>query len=87
MPSVWNHAAKGGKGAHPTPVEATDSHTTPWGRLLRLSEVMRRMGLEKSAIDQRMSDGLFPKSRPLGPKCAVWIEVEIGAWVGEVALL
>jgi prophage regulatory protein len=48
---------------------------------------MRRMGLKKSAIYQRMSDGRFPKSRPLGSKCAVWIELEIGAWVGEVALL
>jgi prophage regulatory protein len=33
-------------------------------RLLRLPEVIDRVGLRRSAIYQRMSEGRFPKSRP-----------------------
>lgn len=54
-------------------------------RLIRLPEVMARVGLKRSAIYQRMSEGRFPKSRSLGPKCAVWVETEIDAWVRSIA--
>lgn len=54
-------------------------------RLLRLPEVITRVGLKRSAIYQRMSEGRFPKSRSLGPKCAVWVEAEIDSWVQSVA--
>ena len=54
-------------------------------RLLRLPEVMSRVGLKRSSIYQRMSDGRFPKSRSLGSKCAVWVEAEIDAWIAEVS--
>jgi prophage regulatory protein len=54
-------------------------------RLLRLPEVMARVGLKRSAIYQRMSEGRFPKSRSLGAKCAVWVEAEIEEWTREVA--
>ncbi|MEJ6008796.1 AlpA family transcriptional regulator [Novosphingobium aquae] len=54
-------------------------------RLLRLPEVMRRVGLKRSAIYQRMSDGRFPKSRLLGTRCTVWVESEIEQWICEQA--
>jgi prophage regulatory protein len=54
-------------------------------RLLRLPEVMDRVGLRRSAIYQRMSEGRFPKSRSLGPKCAVWLEAEINAWINSIS--
>lgn len=54
-------------------------------RLLRLPEVMDRVGLRRSAIYQRMSEGRFPKSRSLGPKCSVWVESEITAWINGVS--
>ena len=54
-------------------------------RLIRLPEVIVRVGLKRSAIYQRMSEGRFPKSRSLGPKCVVWIEAEIDAWIRNVA--
>lgn len=54
-------------------------------RLLRLPEVIDRVGLRRSAIYQRMSEGRFPKSRSLGPKCAVWVEAEIDEWIQTVA--
>lgn len=59
--------------------------TLPPGRLLRLPEVMARVGLKRSAIYQRMTDGRFPRSRSLGPKCTVWIESEIDDWIRDVA--
>ncbi|MBA4046081.1 MAG: transcriptional regulator [Erythrobacter sp.] len=46
---------------------------------------MARVGLKRSAIYQRMSDGRFPKSRSLGPKCTVWVEREIEEWIERVA--
>lgn len=65
-------------------IEAHSSPLAP-GRLLRLPEVMARVGLRRSAIYQRMSDGRFPKSRSLGPKCTVWIESEIDDWIRDIA--
>lgn len=56
-------------------------------RLLRLPEVMARVGMKRSAIYQRMSEGRFPKSRSLGPKCAVWVEKEIEEWIEHVVRL
>ncbi len=55
------------------------------GRLIRLPEVMSRVGLKRSSIYQRMSEGRFPRSRSIGPKCAVWVEAEVDAWISEVS--
>ncbi len=57
------------------------------GRLLRLPEVIARVGMKRSAIYQRMSEGRFAKSRSLGPKCAVWVEAEIDAWIASITAL
>lgn len=57
----------------------------PAPRLIRLAEVISRVGLKRSAIYQRMSEGRFPKSRSLGGKCTVWVEAEIDAWIQEVS--
>ena len=54
------------------------------GRLLRLPEVMGRVGLKGFAIYQRMTDVRFPRSRPLGRKCTVWMESEIEKWICDV---
>jgi prophage regulatory protein len=54
-------------------------------RLIRLPEVMSRVGLKRSAIYQRMGEGRFPKSRSLGSKCAVWPDSGINDWIASVA--
>jgi len=59
----------------------------PPARLLRLPEVIARVGLRRSAIYQRMNEGRFPRSRSLGPKCAVWVEAEIDEWIRAVSKL
>jgi prophage regulatory protein len=64
---------------------AIEPASAPPPRLLRLPEVMDRVGLRRSAIYQRMSEGRFPKCRSLGPKCSVWVEAEINAWINSVS--
>ena len=70
--------------AAPPFVQSAFSPASP-ARLLRLPEVIARVGLKRSAIYQRMSEGRFPKSRSLGPKCAVWVESEIDDWIHGIA--
>lgn len=71
--------------AVPLFVECVSAAPSSPARLLRLPEVIARVGLKRSAIYQRMSEGRFPKSRSLGPKCAVWVESEIDDWIRCVA--
>lgn len=62
-----------------------ETEVAPPLRLLRLPDVMERAGIGRSAIYKRMSEGRFPKCRSLGPKCSVWVESEVNAWIEAVA--
>lgn len=53
-------------------------------RLIRLPEVISRVGIKRSTIYQRMAEGRFPKGRSLGPKSTVWVEAEIDAWIAQI---
>lgn len=53
-------------------------------RLIRLPEVIARVGIKRSSIYQRMAEGRFPKGRSLGPKSTVWVEAEIDAWIAQI---
>lgn len=53
-------------------------------RLLRLPEVIDRVGLKRTAIYQRMREGRFPKSRSLGARCTIWLESEIDEWIRAI---
>lgn len=64
-------------------VEAAVMPAAP-ARLIRLPEVIARVGLKRSSIYQRMAEGRFPKGRSLGPRCTVWVEAEIDAWVNSI---
>lgn len=66
-------------------VPAASAPSPHHARLLRLPDVIARVGLKRSAIYQRMREDRFPKSRSLGPKCVVWLESEIDAWIISVA--
>ena len=67
-----------------TGAEANAVESAP-DRLIRLPEVMARVGLRRTAIYQRMREGRFPKSRSLGPRCTVWVEAEVDAWIQLVS--
>lgn len=49
-------------------------------RLLRLAEVIERVGLGKSAIYTRIRAKAFPRQVDLGG-VSVWVESEIDAWI------
>lgn len=63
----------------------TDAIPLRQDRLLRLPQVMDRVGLKRTAIYQRMREGRFPRSRSLGPRCTVWVEAEVDEWVRSIA--
>jgi prophage regulatory protein len=50
-------------------------------RLLRLEEVKRRTGFQKSSIYNRIAEGIFPRPVPLGARAVAWIEDEIQEWI------
>jgi len=53
-------------------------------RIIRLPEVIERVGLSKSTIYQNIQDGTFPKQLKLG-RTSGWLESEIDAWIGNLA--
>ena len=56
--------------------EPQSAHT-----LLRRREVEMRVGLRRSAIYLRLTNGTFPKPIKLGPHSVRWIAREVDAWV------
>ena len=65
-------------------VESAQAILSP-PRLIRLPDVIARVGIKRSMIYRLMGQGRFPRSRSLGPKCAVWVESEIDDWIKSVA--
>ncbi len=57
------------------------SHYTPPIYILRLPDVIKRVGLKRSALYQRASEGTFPKQISLGGRAVGWLESEIDAWL------
>lgn len=54
-------------------------------RLISLPEVIHRVGLQKTAIYERIKRGDFPRSRSLGGKRVAWVQSEISAWIRNIA--
>ena len=57
-------------------------------QLIRLPEVMRRVGLRRTAIDKRERAGEFPRRVALGPglgrgAAVAWRSDEIDAWIAS----
>ncbi len=51
--------------------------------VLRLPAVRMRVGISRTSIYQRMSEGTFPKPIHLGPKSVGWLEHEVDAWLAD----
>lgn len=51
--------------------------------LIRLPDVMRRIGLKQSRIYQLMAAGDFPPAVRLGVRAVAWRESEISAWIAS----
>ena len=52
-------------------------------RVLRLDEVVARVGLSKSTLWRYIKEGYFPKPIKLGPRATGWIEQEIEDWISS----
>jgi len=50
-------------------------------RILRLPEVINRVGLRRASIYAAISAGTFPRQVPLGARAVGWIENDIEAWL------
>lgn len=55
----------------------------PVMRLIRLNEVLHRVGLGRSTIYRWMDEGKFPKPYTLGGHSVAWLEAEIDAWISS----
>jgi prophage regulatory protein len=54
---------------------------TEHNRLIKLPEVIKKVGLRKTEIYQRIGEDTFPKQVPLGGRSVAWVESEIDAWI------
>lgn len=50
-------------------------------RIIRLNDVMDKVGLKRSSIYARILKGQFPKPISLGCKAVGWVESEIDEWI------
>jgi prophage regulatory protein len=62
----------------------TEAASDDGERLIRLSEVKRRVGLGKTLIYEMISEGRFPKPYKLTPAAARWSAREVDAWIATV---
>jgi prophage regulatory protein len=51
--------------------------------ILRLPAVMANIGLSRSSIYLRISEGTFPKPISLGGRAVGWLESEIEVWIKQ----
>lgn len=52
-------------------------------RLLRLKQVVLKVGLSRSQIYKLIAKGLFPEQTKIGPKISVWPEHAIDQWINH----
>ena len=50
---------------------------------LRLPEVLRRTGLNRSACYELIAAGRFPKPIKIGSRAVAWVEHEVESWAKE----
>lgn len=52
-------------------------------RLLRLPDVLARVGLRRSRVYDLVADGSFPRPVKLSARAIAWVESEVDTWVQE----
>lgn len=59
------------------------SGTSCSGRLLRLPEVILKVGIKKDSIYKRMAKNEFPKPVSLGGRAVAWVGSEIDQYISD----
>jgi prophage regulatory protein len=52
-------------------------------RILRMPEVLAKIGLCKASIYSRIAKGTFPKPISLGGRSVGWLESTLDQWISE----
>lgn len=52
-------------------------------QLIRRNELEKLIGLSRSCIYKRMSEGTFPKPIPLGGRLVAWKAEDIESWIQD----
>ena len=50
-------------------------------KILRVPEVLARLGIGRSTLYEWQSRGAFPPSIPLGERSIGWLESEVDEWI------
>lgn len=50
-------------------------------RVLRLNQVLEKVGVGKTALYARIKTDGFPRPIKLGPSLSGWVESEVDAWI------
>jgi prophage regulatory protein len=58
------------------------NQVTQENRLIRLPEVMRRVGMARPTVYRAIKEGRFPEPVKVG-SASMWVEREIEAWIRE----
>lgn len=61
----------------------TAAQATP-ERLLKISDVSRKIGMGKSWIYDRIETGAFPKPVRISPGAVRWRESEVDSWIAAL---
>ena len=59
--------------------------SSPAPAILRLPEVLRRTGLSRSGVYERMNRGDFPATVSLGLRAVGWHESDVSDWINSRA--
>ena len=52
-------------------------------KFIRLPEVINRTGYRRTAIYEKIDEGVFPQPVNLGPRAIAWVESEVDSWINE----
>jgi len=53
-------------------------------RLIRIKEVMNKVGIARSTVWYMVKKGGFPQPRKLSPRVTVWVESEIDEFIEKL---
>lgn len=54
-------------------------------KIIRLPQVMEKVGLKKSAIYKLINEGSFPAQIKLGKRASGWLESDVQVWIMKQA--
>lgn len=53
-------------------------------KLIRIQEVMDKVGITRSTVWYMVKKGTFPKPRKLSPRVTVWVDAEIDEYIANI---